>query len=132
MTGVQTCALPIYTLENLHRGGRIGKAQAFFGTLLSIKPVLTFKDGYVYPHEKVRGRIKAMDRLVDIAWERYQGAPLLCLLAQSNDPAAAQLFQEKMVARLNLTEIIVCELGPVVGTHGGPGIVGLALWNQGE
>ncbi|MEW5952937.1 MAG: DegV family protein [Bacillota bacterium] len=62
----------------------------------------------------------------------FQGTPLLCLLAHSNDPAATQQFQEKLVARLNLTEIIVCELGPVVGAHGGPGIVGLALWSRGD
>lgn len=118
------------TLDNLQRGGRIGKAQAFFGSLLNIKPVLTFKDGSVYPQEKVRGRLKAMDRLAQIAYERAQGDPVQCMLVHSNDRAALMQLQEKMLARLNITEIIVCELGPVVGTHGGPGIVGFATIRQ--
>lgn len=118
------------TLDNLQRGGRIGKAQAFFGSLLNIKPILTFKDGYVYPHEKVRGRLKAMDRLTQIAYERVQGDPVQCMLVHSNDSAAIKQLQDKMLARLNITEIIVCELGPVVGTHGGPGIVGFATKGQ--
>lgn len=114
------------TLDNLQRGGRIGKAQAFFGSLLNIKPVLTFKDGYVYPREKVRGRLKAMDRLAQIAYERVQSSPVQCMLVHSNDLAAIKQLQDKMLARLNISELIICELGPVVGTHGGPGIVGFA------
>lgn len=114
------------TLEYLQRGGRIGKAQAFLGTLLNVKPILTIQEGLVYPHEKVRGRSKALARLISLMQERFgQGSRLQCGIVHGDFAEGQEEVIKGMVEKFNCTEIIAGRLGPVVGTHGGPGLVGL-------
>ena len=112
------------TLEYLQRGGRIGKAQSLVGSLLSLKPILKVEDGEIHPHEKVRTRPKAIQRLLDIA---SAGAPY-------RDIGIAHVTTAEEVARLTehlapLTEgsVLAGEIGPVVGAYAGPRAVGIAL-----
>ncbi|NLW07048.1 MAG: DegV family protein [Clostridia bacterium] len=119
------------TLDYLQRGGRIAKAAAFLGTLLNIKPVLTIKDGEIYPCEKVRGLNRAFDRMVDITLEEFGGdTPLRCYLAHGDAPEYAEMLQERLQERLNLIEILKSRVGPVVGTHAGPRIAGTVVWRD--
>jgi len=114
------------TLEYLQRGGRIGKAQAFLGTLLNVKPILTLKDGLVHPHEKVRGRSKALSRLISIMEERFgKGSRLQCWITHGNFPEGLEEVKKGMQESFDCREILVGRLGPVVGTHTGPGLVGV-------
>lgn len=116
-------------LDYLEKGGRIGKAGALLGSLLNIKPILTIKDGQVAPLEKVRGKARALERMVDLAVDGYpQGSQLMCSVVHADDYISLMKLQDKVVKTLNCSEIIISELGPVVGTHAGPGTIGLVVY----
>ena len=115
------------TLEFLHRGGRIGGASRYLGTALQLKPLLTLVGGKIEPLERVRTKKKAHARLSDILVERLAGKSnirLATLHANAEDDARALL--ERVQGRLDLVETVSSEVSPVVGTHVGPGTVGLA------
>ncbi|MDD4169112.1 MAG: DegV family protein [Desulfotomaculaceae bacterium] len=116
------------SLDYLARGGRIGKAQAFLGTILNIKPLLYLKEGIVHPYEKIRGRAKAMDRLAQTVGEKVGDKLIQCSLVHSNDPAGIEQLRQKIMAQLNCDEPIIANLGTVVGTHTGPGVLGVAFY----
>jgi DegV family protein with EDD domain len=115
------------TLEYLHRGGRIGGAARLLGTALSLKPLLHVQGGRVEPLEKVRTKVKASNRMLDVIEERISGKGLVrisALHAASPDEGAALL--EEANQRFNPVESILTVVGPVLGTHAGPGTVGIA------
>lgn len=115
------------TLEFLHRGGRIGGAKRFVGTLLNVKPILAIEDGEVISLDQVRTHSRALDKIVEILQERTRGADsvrLATLHANAEDTAA--LILEKAKKKISPQETIFSEVSPVIGTHAGPGAVGLA------
>jgi|Deesub1362A_J573_1020465.scaffolds.fasta_scaffold00347_25 DegV family protein with EDD domain len=112
------------TLEYLQRGGRIGKAQAFLGTLLNIKPILTLNDGLVCPFEKVRGRAKGLDRLATLLAEAVGDRRLVYGIVHGNAPGLFAQLKTKLTARVGFGPSLVSRVGGVVGTHVGPGVVG--------
>ena len=115
------------TLEFLHRGGRIGGAKRFVGTLLDIKPVLAIDDGVVVSVDQVRTQKKALERIVDIIEERVNGHTQVRLATlHADNPQTAQQILEKAVDRIRPVETVFSEVSPVIGTHAGPGAVGLA------
>lgn len=115
------------TLEYLHRGGRIGGAARLFGTAINLKPILHVQDGRVESFERVRTKTKAFARLLDIVQERVEGKPNLRLATlHAAAEADARGLLEEASRRLNPIETIVSEVSPAVGTHVGPGTVGLA------
>ena len=110
------------TLDFLHKGGRIGRASAMVGSLLSIKPIVQIRDGQVHPVERVRTWRKAMDRLTALAVER---APFEHIgVMHVGNPVDAARLVERIRAAAPGTEVLTGELGPVVATYGGPGLVG--------
>jgi DegV family protein with EDD domain len=113
------------TLEFLQRGGRIGRAAALAGTLLSVKPILSIRDGEVAPVERVRTMNGALRRLVELV---VGLGPIEKLGVVDGDAAtnAAEVARQLHAHYPELT-IDRGELGPVVGTHGGPGVVGVAV-----
>jgi len=120
------------SLDHLARGGRIGKAQAFLGTILNIKPLLFLKDGIVNPYEKVRGRAKAIERLIQVVEEKAGGQKIKCSLVHSNDLAALEQLHQKVTTRLHCNDPVVSSLGAVVGTHAGPGALGIVFSVHGD
>lgn len=115
------------TLEFLHRGGRIGGAQRFLGTALNMKPVLAVQGGRVEAVERIRTKSKALERVLELVMEDCQGKTpihLATLHAAAEGEAIALL--EKATNALDATESILTSVSPVVGTHAGPGTVGLA------
>ncbi|MEA2007783.1 MAG: DegV family protein [Chloroflexota bacterium] len=117
------------TLEFLHRGGRIGGAKHLLGTVLQMKPILTIKDGKVDTLDQVRTQKKALAKLIAVIEERTQGhskVHLATLHANDYETAASVLGQIK--ERVPSVETVYSEVSPVVGTHVGPGTVGLAYW----
>ena len=114
------------TLEFLARGGRIGRAAAFAGTLMHVKPILAIRDGEVVPLKRVRGNQKAMQEFVEALRSRTSDEPGLCVgIAHADAPErAAELV--KMVRDLRPQAKIEIEtmLGTVIGAHAGPGAVG--------
>jgi DegV family protein with EDD domain len=116
------------TLEFLHRGGRIGSAQRFLGTMLNMKPILAIQDGRVEGIERIRTKNKAQDRVLELVIDKVAGRTpvrLATLHANAADDARALLTRAEQT--LNPIESIFTEVSPTVGTHAGPGTVGLAF-----
>lgn len=116
------------TLEYLQKGGRIGKASSLVGTLLSIKPILTINSGEVHAYEKIRGKGKALDRIVDIALHKVGKEKVQCAIVHSNSLDTALRLHEKILTKLNCSEIFISDIGAVVGTHVGPGTLALIFY----
>ena len=119
------------TLEFLHRGGRIGGAQRFFGSMLSIKPLLQLEDGRIEALEKVRTKRKAVQRLLEIGAENAaKASKVYAAVAHAASPAEAESLAAQVKDQLNPAELYVVELSPVIGTHTGPGALGLAWYTE--
>jgi DegV family protein with EDD domain len=113
------------TLEYLARGGRIGRASAFLGTLLNIKPVLTVEDGEIAPVERVRTRAKALDRLCDLLLDRP--AVRLGAVLHGQCPEDAERLLARLRARYPGVPVMTGQVGPVIGVYTGPGVIGMCL-----
>ena len=117
------------TLEYLHRGGRIGGAARLLGTALNLKPVLQIEDGKVMPLEKVRMRRKSLQRVVEIVSERVDGRRLGGVAIIHAQAGADADLVEGWIKELFAPEIMYNTiLTPVVGTHAGPGTIGVAFY----
>lgn len=115
------------TLEFLHRGGRIGGAQRFLGTALNMKPVLSLRDGRVEAVERIRTKGKAIERVLELVAEDVKGrSPVRLATLHANAAEEAKQLLERASAMFQATESIFSEVSPVIGTHAGPGTVGLA------
>ncbi len=112
------------TLENLKKGGRIGKAQALFGSLLSIKPVIELRDGVVEAESKQRTRSKSLRYLVDKVKEHGQVENLVVMHGDAPD---LEEFLDLVSAVYPRDDILVGDIGAVIGTHGGPRVMGVVF-----
>ncbi len=112
------------TLEYLHKGGRLGRAQFFLGSLLNLKPILKV-EGEVHPVERVRTRAKAQERLFDFVQGMGQLEEGAVLYSTNRDEA--QAFAQRVASRFPEGRLHVSRLGPVLGTYAGPGFLGMAL-----
>jgi len=110
------------TLEHLIKGGRVGGARALLGQVLSIKPLLELKDGVVAEAGRQRTRAKA---LVAIAQVTKTHAPLKRVALVHGASSEVSALEALVADIATENPIIVTDMGPVVGTHGGPGIIGL-------
>jgi DegV family protein with EDD domain len=115
------------TLEFLRRGGRIGGAQAMLGSVLNFKPLLELRDGRIESIEKIRTKGKAISRMIDLVVEQVAGqTPVRLATLHANAEGEARSALEAAAARLNPIEQILASVSPVIGSHAGPGTVGLA------
>ena len=112
------------TLENLRRGGRIGAAQALVGSLLSIKPVIEVRNGIVEAESRQRTRTRSLQYLVEKVRSAGEIAHLALLHAMASDVDA---FAAMLAEAFPREQTIVATIGPVVGTHTGPGAAGVAF-----
>lgn len=121
------------TLEYLQKNGRIGKAQAFLGGLLKMKPILSLKDGGIIPVEKARGSKKALQTIVDLLKgmlppeSKVKGA-----VVHGNALATAETLAEELKKIYDISEVIITPVGAVIGCHTGPGLVGLLFFPDRE
>lgn len=117
------------TLEYLVRGGRIGRARALLGQLLRIKPILGVVDGEVAAIDRARGGRAAQLKIVELFKARVApDRPIILCIAHAAAAAWAERLQALLAAEFRASEVIATEMGPVVGTHAGPGTVGAALF----
>jgi len=114
------------TLEFLHRGGRIGGASRFLGTVLNFKPILELRDGRVEAAERVRTRTKSLNRIVELVEEHIGGrTPVRLASLHASAPEDAKIVLEEATKKLNPVESYSSEVSPAIGANIGPGVVGL-------
>jgi DegV family protein with EDD domain len=120
------------TLEYLARGGRIGRARAWAGELLNIKPILSIEDGEVLPVKRVRGNRKAFLEFASAFESSTIDRPSLRVgIAHAEAPERAEALRKLVRDQRPAAEIeLVTTLGPVVGTHAGPGTVGFFWYDD--
>lgn len=112
------------TLENLRKGGRIGAAGSLLGSMLSIKPLIEVRDGVVEPAGKQRTRTKALNYLVKVVEEHAQQIESIYVTHAACDDVDS--FVER-IQSLVQTDVLVGQIGPVVGAHAGIGTIGVAF-----
>ncbi len=119
----------VNTLEYLRKGGRIGGARALLGTLLGIKPILAMEKGEVQAVDKARGGKKAQPKLLEIARTRLNtDQPIFATVGHASAPKWAGRLSELIRAKFSIIEMFEGEIGPIVGSHTGPGTVGCVLF----
>jgi DegV family protein with EDD domain len=117
------------TLEYLAKGGRIGGASALLGSVLQIKPILTFKNGRVEPFEKERTYKRAFERMIAIAEERIEkGKESYLTIMHAAAREQAEELATRLSSKLSISTIPIYEMPPAIITHGGPGILGIAFF----
>ncbi|WP_409295742.1 DegV family protein [Peribacillus sp. SCS-26] len=112
-------------LSHLQRGGRLSSAQAFIGSMLQIKPLLTFKDKIIIPSEKIRTRKKAMKRIEELLQEAQTGETMQAAIIHANRAAEAEEWMAELAPKFPHVEFCISYFGPVIGTHIGEGAMGL-------
>jgi DegV family protein with EDD domain len=113
----------IDTLEYLRRGGRIGAAQALLGSALQIKPILTLEEE-IRPIERVRTRRRAFERMVEFAHQRKADGAGAWVVQHIHDPDTARKLVAECRQVFGSDPVFVSEIGPVIGAHIGPGLLG--------
>ena len=121
----------VETLEYLHRGGRIGGASRLLGSALRIKPLLHLTEGRIDALGRVRTKRKAVQRMLEVMAERVGNTPVHAAVIHANVPEEATRLREQVRERFPYTELHLVELSPVIGTHVGPGTVGVAFYTEG-
>jgi DegV family protein with EDD domain len=121
-------AIPVLT--QLRRSGKIGMGQAFIGSLLSVKPVLTMRGGMLEVCDRVRTYPRAVDRVVELVTTAAGGSRVKLAVLYSKTRDEASRLAEVLESRLKVTESIITELGAALAVHGGPGILGAAIYRE--
>lgn len=112
------------TLDNLRKGGRIGAAQALLGSILSIKPIIQVRDGKVEPESKQRTRGRSLQYLADQVRQSQPVENLSVVHGSAPDVEQLLVLLDGIVPR---DQIVVSEVGAVIGTHAGPRVVGVTF-----
>jgi DegV family protein with EDD domain len=119
----------VETLEYLRKGGRIGGATAWLGSTIRIRPVLHMEDGQVEPLEKPRTRGKAIRRVLDLMAERVGSSQNVhAAVLHCDAPDEGNRLAKEVAARFQCAELLTVEAGPIIGTHAGPGTLGVAFY----
>lgn len=120
------------TLEYLFKGGRVTKTEAFMGTVLDVKPILHIgNDGRITPLGRARGRAKAVARLLELAEQNYDPATQRVGVIHAHCPEEGEEFAAQLRARLSPKELIFTEMSATIGTHVGPGLLGIVFETEG-
>ena len=116
----------VATLEFLRRGGRIGRANALLGSVLQVKPVLCIRDGLVTPLERVRTFDRALTRVIELARAVDRGKGICAIVGHADAEANAVRVGRELEPIAET--LLIQPLGPVVGAHAGPGVVGVGVY----
>jgi len=119
------------TLKYLEKGGRLSKGQAMVGSLLNIKPIITIKDGQIAVIDKVRGKNKTIKWFDDwIAENKFDLTNKTVLLFHARNIEQLKILRETIEDKYKIKNIIEAEVGSVIGTHTGPGVLAIAFLNK--
>jgi len=119
------------TLYYLVKGGRVPKVAALAGSLLKIKPILTIAEGEAHPVTNPRTTLGARKRLVKLMEQKIvKGHPLRVAVMHADALDKAIALRDQIAAQFDCTELFITEFTPVMGAHTGPGLVGVAFYNE--
>ncbi len=130
-TGAYHLVFFVDTLEYLQRGGRIGKAAAMVGSMLNLKPLLRVDEGQIVPFERTRTRGRARRGLIEFARGLPRTERLAVVHSTTPDEAEQLATELSATALLPRDRVVVAQFGPVIGTHVGPGAMGVSVY-EGE
>jgi DegV family protein with EDD domain len=117
------------TLEYLYKGGRIGRAQAYLGSMLKLNPILAIRAGEILPIARVRTRPKAIDRLCEIL--QASGTPQEMSVMSSTEPEEAEALAQRLAPMFPPERMYRAVIGPTMGTYVGPRAVGVSIiWKE--
>ena len=119
------------TLEYLHKGGRISGGKRLLGSALNIKPILHFEEGQIRPLSQARTKHKALNQLLEIVEERLDGKLMHeTAIMDVNSPDEGDMVADMVRERFKPDRVHRTTVSPVVGTHVGPGTVGIAFYAE--
>jgi len=119
------------TLKYLEKGGRLSKSQAVVGSILNIKPIIEIKDGKLSVIEKIRGKNKTIKWFDEwIEKNNYDLSDKTVLLFHGRNEEQLKILREKIEEKYKVKNIIEQEIGPVIGTHAGPGVLAIGFLNK--
>jgi DegV family protein with EDD domain len=117
------------TLEYLHKGGRIGRAQAFFGSMLKLNPILAIKAGEIVPIARIRTRPSAIHHLCEILED--SGIPQEMSVMSSTEPEEAEALAQRLAGIFPPERMYRARIGPAMGTYVGPSAIGVSvIWKE--
>jgi DegV family protein with EDD domain len=117
------------TLEYLHKGGRIGGAKMFVGSILQVKPILQLIDGHIEPAESQRTKTRAMARLKELVYTSCpRGTQAQLTIMQADVEAEANALALEMGSHLGLSKVEVFKLPPAIMVHAGPGVIAVSFF----
>ncbi|MBM4764213.1 DegV family protein [Bacillus sp. B15-48] len=118
-------------LDYLAKGGRLSKASAFLGGILNIKPLLNVEDGKLVPIEKIRGKKKLLNRMIELMKERgNQMESQIIGISHGDDLTTANEMKEKIVQAFQPKEVVITSVGATIGSHTGPGTIAIFFLNK--
>ncbi|MBF8267437.1 MAG: hypothetical protein HW388_945 [Dehalococcoidia bacterium] len=120
------------TMHYLWKGGRIPRVVAWAGSILKLKPLMELSRGEIRPLERPRTRERAMERLLALTRQRVGDGPIRANVMHALALEDALILRERLLAQLNCVEVLVSEFTPVMGTHTGPGLLGVAFYREGS
>lgn len=120
------------TLYYLAKGGRVGKASAWAGSLLNFKPILELptSTGSTEALERPRTKAKAVKRLLEIMAERVGDSPVHVLVHHAGVPEEGEQLKAQVASRFNCAELYLTRFTPMMGAHTGPGVLGLSFYAE--
>lgn len=117
------------TLTYLHKGGRIGGASAFVGSLLQVKPILSVSDeGTVYSVDKARGTNRAIVKIMEIIAKDFKDKAIHLVIGHANAKKQAEEMAALFATQFHVIDTQYTEIGPVIGTHSGPGALAVVVY----
>ncbi len=124
----------LFTVEDLDylaKGGRVSKASAFLGGLLNIKPLLNVEDGKLVPLEKIRGKKKLLHRIIEVMKDRgVQFEEQTVGISHADDEKTALEMKQLIQAELHAKDVLITDIGAVIGSHTGPGTIAIFFLNE--
>ncbi len=118
------------TLDYLRRGGRVSFPAAILANLLKVKPILTVKDGKAVPVARPRTRHKAIEYLLNLMKENVTNTPLHAVVMHADAIHEAENLKKEIASRFQCVELFITGFTPVMGTHTGPSLLGVAFYNE--
>jgi DegV family protein with EDD domain len=118
------------TLDYLRRGGRVNFPSAIMAKLLQVKPVLTLRNGKAEPVARPRTKRRALETLLKLMQEKLTGTPLHAAVMHGDAPEEAEYLEKEIKARFSPIELLISRFTPVMGAHTGPGLYGIAFYNE--